>query len=71
MATTFGALSEPYWKETEAVAIVPAETPQRLAEATEQLLADERNAVARTAAAALYAARFEPAVALAPLFEDA
>ena len=70
VATTFGALSEPYWKETEAVAIVPAEMPHRLAEATEQLLTDERHAAARTAAAALYAARFEPGVALAPLFEE-
>jgi glycosyltransferase involved in cell wall biosynthesis len=71
VATTFGALSEPYWKETEAVAVVPAETPHLLADATEQLLSDERHAVARSAAAALYLARFEPGVALAPLFEEA
>ena len=70
VATTFGALSEPYWKEAEAVATVPAALPQRLADATDALLSEERNASARSAAVALYLARFAPDVALAPLFDD-
>ena len=69
VATTFGALSEPFWKDTRAVAVVPAEAPHLLAGATEQLLADPRHAEAQSAAVALYLARFEPGVALAPLFE--
>ena len=47
MATTFGALSEPFWKETEAVAVVPSEAPHLLADATEHLLSDDRHAAAR------------------------
>ena len=69
VATTFGALSEPFWKDTRAVAVVPAEAPHLLAGAAEQLLADDRHAEAQSAAVALYLARFEPGVALAPLFE--
>ena len=71
VATTFGALSEPFWKDTRAVAVVPSEAPHLLADATEQLLSDDRHAAAQSAAAALYLARFEPGVALAPLFEEA
>jgi glycosyltransferase involved in cell wall biosynthesis len=71
VATTFGVLSEPFWRETEALAVVPSEAPHLLADATEYLLSDDRHAEARTAAAALYLARFEPGVALAPLFDDA
>ena len=53
------------------MAVVPSEAPHLLAGATEQLLSDDRHAAARSAAAALYLARFEPGVALAPLFEEA
>ena len=70
VATTYGALSEPFWLETEAVATVPAATPELLGEATERLLSPERNATARSAAVALYAARFEPDVAFEPLFRS-
>jgi glycosyltransferase involved in cell wall biosynthesis len=70
VATTFGALSEPFWKDSRAVAVVPSEKPQLLARATEQLLLAERHAEAQSAAVALYLARFEPGVALAPLFEE-
>ena len=70
VATTFGALSEPFWKETEAVAVVPSARPQLLAGAIEYLLPDDRHAHASSAAAALYLARFEPGVALAPLFDE-
>jgi glycosyltransferase involved in cell wall biosynthesis len=70
VATTCGALSEPYWAETEAAAVVPAAAPHLLCEAASQLLAGERNAHAKSAAAALYAARFAPEVALAPLFDN-
>lgn len=69
VATTFGALSEPFWKDSRAVAVVPAQAPHLLAAATEQLLADDRHAEAQSAAVALYLARFEPGVALAPMFE--
>jgi glycosyltransferase involved in cell wall biosynthesis len=70
VATTFGVLSEPFWKDSRAVAVVPSETPQMLAGATDQLLSDECHAEAQSAAVALYLARFEPGVALAPLFEE-
>jgi glycosyltransferase involved in cell wall biosynthesis len=69
VATTFGVLSEPYWRQTEAVAVVPAECPKLLGEAADYLLSDARNGTARSAAVALYRARFAPDVALAPLFE--
>jgi glycosyltransferase involved in cell wall biosynthesis len=70
VATTFGALSEPFWRETEAVAVVPSQASHLLAGAIEHLLSDDRHAAARSAATALYLARFEPGVALAPLFEE-
>jgi glycosyltransferase involved in cell wall biosynthesis len=69
VATTFGALSEPFWKDSRAVAVVPSDAPHLLAGATEELLSDDRHAEAQSAAAALYLARFEPGVALAPLFD--
>ena len=68
VATTLGRLSEPFWRETQAVEGVPAATPVLLAGAVDRLLSPARNAVARSAARTLYAARFEPGVALAPLF---
>jgi glycosyltransferase involved in cell wall biosynthesis len=70
VATTVGALSEPFWKDSRAVAVAPAEAPQLLVGAVEELLAEERHAEAQSAAVALYLARFEPGVALAPLFEE-
>ena len=70
VATTFGALSEPFWQDTRAVAVVPSERPHLLAGAIEELLSADRHAEAQSAAAALYLARFEPGVALAPLFEE-
>jgi hypothetical protein len=51
------------------VAVVPSDAPHLLAGATEELLSDDRHAEAQSAAAALYLARFEPGVALAPLFD--
>jgi hypothetical protein len=68
VATTFGRLSEPFWRETAAVETVAAESPGLLSAAVEKLLLTERNAEARTAATILYAARFDPRVALEPLF---
>lgn len=68
VATTMGKLSEPFWRETQAVEVVPAATPVLLAGAVDRLLSPARNAVARSAARTLYATRFEPGVALAPLF---
>jgi hypothetical protein len=70
VVTTFGALSEPFWRQTAAVEIVPAEEPGGLAHAVQQLLESSRNAAARAAARSLYEERFDPAVALAPLFAD-
>ena len=68
VATTVGRLSEPFWSETQAVVAVPAATPALLAGAVDRLLLPARNTVARSAARTLYATRFEPTVALAPLF---
>ncbi len=70
VATTFGRLSEPFWRETSAVETIAAETPELLAGAVERLLEPQRNADARSAAVALYAARFDPRVVLEPLFAD-
>ena len=69
VATTFGDLSEPFWKETGAVETVPAAQPLRLAGAVLDLLEPARNARARADARTLYAARFDPRVALGPLFD--
>ena len=62
-------MSEPYWKETGGVAVVPAASPPMLADAADRLMSEERNPAARTAAAGLYLSRFAPDVALAPLFD--
>jgi Glycosyl transferases group 1 len=70
VVTTFGPLSEPFWRETSAVETIAAETPELLAGAVERLLEPRRNGEARSAAVALYAARFDPRVALEPLFAD-
>jgi hypothetical protein len=70
VVTTFGPLSEPFWRETSAVETIAAETPELLAGAVERLLEPRRNGEARSAAVALYAARFDPRVALEPLFGD-
>jgi glycosyltransferase involved in cell wall biosynthesis len=68
VVTTFGRLSEPFWRDTSAVETVAAETPELLGGALERLLPAGRNAEARSAALALYAARFDPRVVLEPLF---
>ena len=68
VVTTFGRLSEPFWRETSAVETIAAGTPELLAGAVERLLEPQRNAEARSAALALYAARFDPRVTLEPLF---
>lgn len=70
VATTFGRLSERFWLETQAVDTRPADTPGALVEAVNDLLEAARHAAARAAARQLYAARFHPDVALAPLFTD-
>jgi hypothetical protein len=70
VVTTFGRLSEPFWRETSAVETIAAGTPELLGGAVELLLEPRRNAEARAAALALYAARFDPRVALEPLFAD-
>jgi hypothetical protein len=70
VATTFGVLSEPFWRETAALETVPADDPASLASAVERLLDPPRNATARGSAHRLYGERFDPAVALAPLFAD-
>jgi hypothetical protein len=70
VATTFGRLSEPFWRDTAAVETVAADAPDRLAAAVLRLLEPARNAEGRSAAVALYAARFDPRVVLDPLFAD-
>jgi glycosyltransferase involved in cell wall biosynthesis len=68
IATTYGTLSEPFWRDSPAVDLVPGSAPAELRVAVERLLDAERDAVARAAAARLYASTFDPDVALAPLF---
>jgi glycosyltransferase involved in cell wall biosynthesis len=70
VATTFGRLSEPFWRATAAVETVPADSPGRLAAAVQRLLEPARNREGRSAAVTLYAARFDPRVVLDPLFAD-
>jgi Glycosyl transferases group 1 len=70
VATTFGPLSEPFWRTSPAVEAVDAAMPQALADAVLALLDPSRNSLARSSALTLYAARFAPAVALEPLFAD-
>ena len=70
VVTTFGRLSEPFWRDTSAVETIAADAPELLAAAVERLLEPRRNAEARSAAVTLYAARFDPRVVLQPLFAD-
>lgn len=70
VATTDGALSEPFWRTTEAVELVDAAAAASLGEAVSKLLDPLRNAQARSSARTLYGARFDPAVALEPLFAN-
>jgi glycosyltransferase involved in cell wall biosynthesis len=70
VATTCGELSEPFWAGSQAVETVPAGDPASLAAAVSRLLDPTRNAAARAAARRLYKERFQPSVALAPLFAD-
>ncbi len=68
VATTFGELSEPFWLESRAVEVSRAADPAALAGAVRQLLDPARHAGACAASRALYAERFHPDVAFAPLF---
>jgi glycosyltransferase involved in cell wall biosynthesis len=68
VATTLGALSEPYWKSTQAVETVPASAVDELPAAILRLLEPARNAAGRAGAAALYRERFDPAQTLKPFF---
>lgn len=70
VATTVGVLSEPYWQGHPAVEVAPAQAPGSLAAAVRALLDPDRNQRARREACRLYAERFSPAVALAPLFDE-
>jgi glycosyltransferase involved in cell wall biosynthesis len=70
VATTFGVLSESFWRTSPAVELVDAATPSALGEAVRTLLEPARNAAARSSAITEYQARFDPAVALHPLFAD-
>jgi glycosyltransferase involved in cell wall biosynthesis len=66
--TTDGALSEPFWRDSQAVVLAPAGDATRLAAAASGLLHD-RTLAQRTAAAArsLYEARFDLAHTIAAL----
>jgi glycosyltransferase involved in cell wall biosynthesis len=68
VATTIGWLSEPFWRETDAVESVPADAPVRLAGALLRLLEPARNAAARAGAVALYRERFDPDRTLGAFF---
>jgi glycosyltransferase involved in cell wall biosynthesis len=70
VATTDGALSEPFWRTMEAVELVDAAAAASLGDAVINLLDPVRNAQARSSARTLYRARFDPAVALEPLFAN-
>ncbi len=70
VATTLGALTEPFWRDTAAIEAVPVGAPASLAGAVERLLDPGRNAEAREGARRLYHERFNPGVAFAPLFAD-
>ena len=68
VATTIGALSEPYWSNTPAVETVPASAADAFPGAVLRLLEPARNAAARACASALYRERFDPARTLKPFF---
>jgi hypothetical protein len=71
VATTFGALSEPFWCQRPAVETVPAADADSLPAAVVKLLEPARNAAARRDAAALYRERFDPVNTFAALFRAA
>ena len=68
IATTFGALSEPFWNETAAVESAPVVAPAMLPAAVVRLLDPYRNAVGRHAAISLYRERFDPSRTFHALF---
>ena len=68
VATTLGALSEPFWAATRAVETAAAADPRALRGALTALLDPPRNSEARSAALALYGERFDPARTLNALF---
>ncbi len=68
VATTFGSLSEPFWRDCEAAETVPADAPGSLADAVHGLLEPGRNRRARESARRLYKERFDPAITFEPLF---
>jgi hypothetical protein len=71
VATTFGGLSEEFWKTSQAVEGVSANEPGKLGPAVLRLLEPERNRTARTSAFELYRKHFDPAQTLrALLFPD-
>jgi hypothetical protein len=70
VATTFGRLSEPFWRESPAVETRGCDEPAALAGAVRHLLEPARHAGACASAGRLYAERFHPDIALAPLFGD-
>ena len=70
VATTVGALSEPFWTGTAAVESAPAGAPGQLAAALTRLLEPSRNASARRAALSLYRERFDPARTLQALLAN-
>ena len=70
VATTIGRLSEPFWHPCVAIAPAPAHSPALLAQAVTALLEPVRAAAARRHARRLYAERFAPEAALAPLFDE-
>ena len=69
VATTIGALSEPFWSETRAVETVSAGASAQLPSAVMQLLDPSRNRAAREGAIALYRERFDPARTFKALFQ--
>jgi glycosyltransferase involved in cell wall biosynthesis len=67
VVTTIGELSEPFWKQSQAVELVPALSPAIFPDALMRLLVPLRRAAGRDAALTLYREYFDPARTLEPL----
>ena len=70
VATTLGALSEPFWAGSRAIEGVPVAMPEMLHSALMRLLDQRRNADAREAAVAFYRERFDPVRTFKDLFDE-
>jgi len=71
VVTTFGRLSEPFWRDSDAVCAVPSGDLDAIVDATSALMSDaSRRRRLSTAARALYAARFDIAHTITAMRDD-